>query len=50
VCVCSDSFKDALDDTVQWLKDGGDVAVSCCLLLYLCFCLGMYTMVDNEVM
>jgi len=28
----SDSAKAALDDTVEWLKEGGDVAVNCCLL------------------
>jgi len=32
VPICSESAKAALDDTVEWLKDGGDVAVSCKLL------------------
>jgi len=32
VCASRDSATLALTDTVDWLKEGGDVAVSCLLL------------------
>lgn len=29
ICLCSESAQAALNDTVEWLNEGGDVAVSC---------------------